>query len=158
VGTAGQASLSRRGEVPVRPAAEVSLEDLRQDVGFAEDLDLLPFHLDLSARILAEEHLIAFDNANRRALARVQQLAGTHCQNLATPLLFLCRIRKHDATGRLLLGLDLLNHDAVLEGAYLLLGHEVESLFCSVLCPESVLTISLRLVGRARAARMRVCL
>src|SRR5262249_50788544 len=50
-------------------------DDLRQDVGFAEDLDLLAVQLDLRAGILAEEHLVPFDDADRRALARIQQLA-----------------------------------------------------------------------------------
>src|SRR6516165_8908919 len=40
----------------------VSLDDLGQDVRLAEDLDLLAVHLDLGARVLAEENLVPLDH------------------------------------------------------------------------------------------------
>src|SRR5262249_50735556 len=40
------------------PAPSISLDDLRQDVGLAEDLDLLAVDLDLGSRVFAEEDFI----------------------------------------------------------------------------------------------------
>src|SRR5262245_25889554 len=57
-----------------RPITENSLHDLRQDVGLAEDLDLLALDLDVGAGVLAEEDLVPFLDADRGALAGIEQL------------------------------------------------------------------------------------
>src|SRR5208337_301328 len=101
----------------------VSLDDLGQDVGFAKDLDLLAVHLDLGARVLAEEDLVPFDHADRGTLAGIEELAGAYRQHLAALGLLLGRIGKHDAARRLLFRLDLLNHHPVFQGTNCQLCH-----------------------------------
>ncbi len=54
-------------------------------------------------------------------------LPGPTARTLPALRLFLGGVGKHDAAGRLLLGLDLLDHDAVFQGTNLLLGHGVVS-------------------------------
>src|SRR5271166_5328318 len=101
----------------------VLLDDLGQDVGFAKDLDFLAVHLDLSARVLAEEDLVPLDHADRGTLAGIEELAGAYRQHLAALGFLLGRIGKDDAAGRLLFRLDLLNHHPVFQGTNCQLCH-----------------------------------
>ena len=66
------------------------------------------------------------------AFAGVEHLAGADREDLAALGLLLGRVRQDDPAGRLLLGLDLLDHDAVFERANL--GHRAVFL---CLMPES---------------------
>jgi len=65
-------------------------------------------------------------------LARVEQLAGADREHLTPLRLLLGGVRKDDSASRLLLRLDLLDHDAVLKWANLLLGHGVVSCFLEI--------------------------
>src|SRR5271166_638551 len=101
----------------------VLLDDLGQDVGFAQDLDFLAVHLDLGARVLAEEDLVPLDHADLGTLAGIEQLAGAYRQHLAALGFLLGRIGKDDTAGRLLFRLDLLNHHPVFQGTNCQLCH-----------------------------------
>ena len=79
----------------------------------AEDLDLLAVDLDLGAGILAEEDLVALDDADRGSFARVEHLAGADREDLAALGLLLGGVGEHDAARGLLLGFNLLDHNAV---------------------------------------------
>src|SRR5262249_20762083 len=70
-----------------------------------------------------EEDLVPLDDTDRRALAGVEQLARADRDHPAALGLLLGGVGQHDPPGRLLLGLDLLDHDAVVQRADLgLLG------------------------------------
>ncbi len=97
----------------------VSLDNFREDIGLAKDLDLLAVHFDLHPRILAEEDLVPLSHADRGALARVEELAWADGEHLAPLWLLLGRVGQDDPAGRLLLGFNLLDHDAVFERANL---------------------------------------
>src|SRR3954449_8815781 len=104
-------SLTNLAGAPPRPLS--SLDDFREDVGLAEDLDLLAVHLDLGPRVLAEEDLVPLHDADGRALARVEHAARADGEHLAPLRLLLGGVGQHDPAGGLFLGLDLLDHDAI---------------------------------------------
>src|SRR5262249_5980341 len=138
LGSGWSARVSEQRTTDNGPRTNQLLDNLRQDVGFAEDLDLLAVHLDLGAGILAEEHFVPLGDADRRPLAGVEQLPRPDRQDLAALRLLLGRIRQHNAAGRLLLGLDLPDHHPVLEGTNLELSHEIVSLRLRCLSLASV--------------------
>src|SRR5262249_52435991 len=74
---------------------------------------------------------------DRRPLARVQQLARADREHPAPLRLLLGRVRQHDPAGRLLLGLDLLDDHAILEGSNRQLSHVSVSFYrkSAMSCP-----------------------
>src|SRR5581483_5529710 len=81
--------------------------DLGQDVGLAEDEELLAVHLDLGSAVLAVEDLVAFRHVEGGALAGVLvHLAVADREDLALLGLLLCGVGQDDATGGRLLLLD----------------------------------------------------
>ena len=75
---------------------------------------------------LPKRDLVPLLHADGGALAGVEQLARAYGENLAALGLLLGGVGQHDAAGRLLLGLDLLDHDAVFERTNL--GHRGRAL------------------------------
>src|SRR5690606_21573527 len=101
-------SYSRRSGSPL-------LND-RQDVLLAEDQQLLVVDLQLSARILREQDVVADLDVQRNALLAVLvEPARTHRQHLTALRLLLGRIRKDDPTLRHLFTLHRANKDPVPE-------------------------------------------
>src|SRR5258708_9844340 len=94
--------------------------DVRQDVGLAEDEELLAVNLDCGAAILAVEDLVALGDVKRSALAGVLiDSAVTDGQDLALLGLLLGGIGQDDATGRGLLLLDCPDDQTIAKGLQL---------------------------------------
>src|ERR1700678_110781 len=111
------------------PRAEVSAEVLppdcllppystnhAHDVGFLHDQEVLTVDLDLGAGPLAEQHLVAGLDVERRQLAAFVATAGTSGDNLAFLRFLLGGVRNDDAALRLLLAFEALDDDAVMQG------------------------------------------
>src|SRR5207244_9379349 len=92
------------------------LDDLGEDVALAHDLDFAAFDLDVTAAVAAVDHLIALLDGQGAALAAVAQFAGADRQDAATLRLLLGGVGQQDATGRLLLRLQRLDHNAIVQG------------------------------------------
>src|SRR5262249_44635022 len=89
--------------------------DDAHDVGLLHDQELLAVDLDLGARPFAEQHAIAFFDIDRNELAGLIAAARAHGDHLALGRLLLSGVRNDDAAGRLLLGLDAPDDDAVVK-------------------------------------------
>src|SRR5437764_3388504 len=85
------------------------------DVGLLHDQELLAVDLDLGARPFAEQHVVACLEVDRDQLAIIVAAARAYGDDLALRGFFLGGVRNDDATGRLTLGLDALDDDAVVE-------------------------------------------
>src|SRR5205823_3585052 len=60
-----------------------SLHDFRENVSLAHDLQLFAVHLDVVARVSAEENLVTLHDSDRIAFAVVPQFARTHRKHFA---------------------------------------------------------------------------
>src|SRR5918998_3761561 len=90
--------------------------DLRQDVGLAQDEELLTVDGDLCSAVLGVEDLVALVDVERNALVVVTELAVADGQDLAALGLFLGRVGEDDAAGGRLLLLDRLDDQPIAEG------------------------------------------
>src|SRR3974390_524758 len=97
--------------------------DHAHDVGLLHDQELLAVELDLGARPLAEQHLVADLEVDRDELAILVAPARADRDHLALLRLFLGGVRNDDAAGGLLLGFDAAHDDAVVQGAEFGFGH-----------------------------------
>src|SRR5215211_2667292 len=90
--------------------------DLGQDVGLAQDEQVLALDVDLRAAVLGVEDLVVLGDVERNPLAVVPYLAVAYCEDLAALRLLLRGVGEDDAAcGRLLL-LDRLDDQAIAEG------------------------------------------
>src|SRR6202021_2212173 len=85
------------------------------DVGFLHDQEFLAVELDLGARPLAEQHAVAAFDVDRDQLAGFVTAARPDRHNLPLLGLFLGAVRNDDAALGLFLGVDTLDHDAVMQ-------------------------------------------
>src|SRR5438552_13225991 len=85
------------------------------DVGLLHDQEFLAVDLDLGARPFAEQDAIADLDVDGDELAGLVAAARTDGDDLALGRLFLGGVRNDDAAGRLLLGIDALDDDAVVK-------------------------------------------
>src|SRR5205814_7682440 len=85
------------------------------DVGFLHDHQVLAIELDLGARPLREQHMIAAFDFERMQLAGLVEGAGTDGEYLAFHRLFLNRVEREDPAGGLRLRFDTEHQDAVLQ-------------------------------------------
>src|SRR5882724_8918373 len=91
------------------------LVDHAHDVGLLHDQKVLAIDLDLGARPLAEQHAVANLDVDRNELAGLVAAARTHRNHFALRGLFLRGVGNDDATGRLFIGGDALDDDAVVK-------------------------------------------
>src|ERR1700683_1280217 len=85
------------------------------DVGLLHDEELLAVNLDLGARPFAEQHAIADLDVDGNELAGLVAATRANGDDLALRGFFLGCVRDNDAAGRLLLGIDALNDNAVVK-------------------------------------------
>src|SRR5712692_7016789 len=93
------------------------------DVGLLHDQELLAIDLDLGARPLAEQHLVAGLDVGRNDLAALVAAAGADGDDLALRRLLLGGVGNDDAALRFLLGIDAPHDHAVVQRTELGLGH-----------------------------------
>src|ERR1035437_6901889 len=78
-------------------------DDLRENVGLAQDQVLVRANLDFRSAVLGKDDLVALCQIHRDELSVVVPAARAYGEDLAALRLLLGRIRKHDAAeGRLL--------------------------------------------------------
>src|SRR5947209_9954086 len=87
-----------------------------EDVGLAQDEQILPVDLDLGPAVLAVEHLVALLDVKRDAFAVVVELAVAGGEDLALLRLLLGGVGKDQPTGRGLLLLDRPHDQAIAQG------------------------------------------
>src|ERR1700726_4919094 len=88
-------------------------DDLRQDIGLAQDQDLVDPELDLGAAVLRKDDLVALGDVHRNVLTVLVTGTGTDGEDLAPLRLLLGRVGKDDATDRDFLLLEHLDDQAV---------------------------------------------
>src|SRR5215471_15686672 len=94
------------------------------DVGLLHDQEILAVELDLGARPLAEQHLVADLDVDRDQLAGLVAPARADRHHLALRRLLLGAVRNDDAAGGLLLGVDAAHDHPVMQGAeFAAFGH-----------------------------------
>src|SRR5262245_18674383 len=101
-------------EAVTAPYAVRSIDD-REDIVLGHDEVLLAVDCHLVAGVGAEQHAVALLDLERGALAVLHQLAITQADHLALPRFLLGRVGQDDPAGRLLLGLQTLDHDLVVQ-------------------------------------------
>src|ERR1700756_2881719 len=89
------------------------------DVGLLHDQEILAVELDLGARPLAEQHLVADLEVDRDELAALVAPARADREDLALRGLLLGGVRNDDAAGGLLLGIDAAHDHPVVQGTKL---------------------------------------
>src|SRR5690348_6425554 len=97
--------------------------DDAHDVGLLHDQELLAVELDLGARPLAEQHLVADLEIDRDQLSALVASTRPDGDHLALLRLLLGAVRNDDAAGGLFLGFDAAHDDAVVQGTEFRLGH-----------------------------------
>src|SRR5262249_16416403 len=97
--------------------------DHAHDVGLLHDQELLAVELDLGARPLAEQHLVAGLDVGRNDLAVLVAAAGADGDDLALRRLLLGGVGDDDAALRFLVGIDAPHDDSVVQRTELGLGH-----------------------------------
>src|SRR5271169_5666725 len=97
--------------------------DHAHDVGLLHDQEFLAVELDLGARPLAEQHLVAGLQIDRDQLAGLVAASRADGDDLALARLFLRGVGDDDAALGLLFGGDAAHDDAVVQGTKLGLGH-----------------------------------
>src|SRR3569832_876170 len=107
----GKKPIGRAGTIP-SPLA--SANDA-QDVGFLHDQQVFAVDLDLGARPLAEQHLVAGLDVERRHLAVLALGARAGGDDLAFLRLFLGGVGDDDPARGLLVSLDAADEDAVVQ-------------------------------------------
>src|SRR5579864_3862861 len=85
------------------------------DVGLLHDQEFLAVDLDLGARPFAEQHAVTLLHVDRDELAALVAAARADGDHFALRRLFLGGVGNDDAAGRLLLGIDALDDDAVVK-------------------------------------------
>ncbi len=85
------------------------------DVGLLHDQELLAVDLDLGPRPLAEQNAVADLDIDGDELAGLVTATGADGDDLALRGLYLGGVWNDDAAGRLLLGIDALDDDAVVK-------------------------------------------
>src|SRR5947208_5566284 len=85
------------------------------DVAFLHDQEIDAVDLDLGARPLAEQHALADLEVDRDQLAGLIAAARPHGDDLALARLLLGGVGNDDAAGRLRLGIDALDDDAIVK-------------------------------------------
>ena len=101
----------------------VYLGDHAHDVGLLHDQEFFAVDLDLGARPLAEQHLVAGLQVDRDQLAGLVAAAGADGDDFAFLRLFLGGVGNDDAALGLLFGSDAAHDNAVVERAKPGLGH-----------------------------------
>src|SRR5882757_7180280 len=97
--------------------SSVSLRlDAGEDIGLAQNEQILPVDLDLGPAVLAVEDLVALLDIQRDALAVLVELSVADCEDLALLRLLLGGLGKDDATGSGQLLLDRLHDQAIAQG------------------------------------------
>src|SRR5438128_11865051 len=104
----------RRENREVSAASGRSADD-PQDVAFLHDDQVFTVDLDLGARPLAEQDLVAGLDVERRDLALFALGAAANGDDFAFLRLFLGGVRNDDSARRLLISLDAANEDAVVK-------------------------------------------
>ena len=99
--------------------ARVAGLDDAHDVGFLHDQQFLTIDLDFGAGPLAEQHLVALLDVERRQLTGLVAPAGPYGDDLALLRLLLGGVRNDDAGLRLLLAFEATDDDAVMQGTEL---------------------------------------
>src|SRR5688572_6211080 len=84
-----------------------------QNVGFAQDQQLILVELELGARVLGEQNLLALLHVGDDALTGIEDPAWPDSENLALLGLLLCGIRQDDAALCDLLALEWLDYHPV---------------------------------------------
>src|SRR4051794_21578923 len=95
---------------------KASAGDLGEDVGLAQDQQVLAVHGDLGAAVLGVQDLVALADVEGDALAVVVELAVADREHLALLRLLLGRVGEHDAGGGGRLLLDGLDDQAIAQG------------------------------------------
>src|SRR5436190_4832433 len=98
-----------------RPLNVRFLDDLREDVRFAEHEQVLTVDLDLGAAVLAVEDLVALRDVEWTALAVLDRTVPDR-DHLALLGLLLRGVGEHDAARRRLILLDRLNDQPIAKG------------------------------------------
>ena len=96
-----------------------TLEDAH-DVGLLHDQELLTVDFDLGARPFAEQHPLTGLHVDGDELTGLVAATRANGDDLALRWLFLGGVRNDDTAGRLLIGLDALDDDAVMKRTKLL--------------------------------------
>src|SRR5262249_50857065 len=99
----------------VLPCAVELLGEDREDVVFAEEDEVLTVDLDLGARVLAEQDLVARLHVEGDDLAALDRLAGADGHDRPLERLLLGGVRDDDPPLRLLFFLSALDDEAILE-------------------------------------------
>src|SRR5947207_5138222 len=99
------------------------------DVRFLHDHQVLAIELDLGARPLREQHMIAAFDVERMQLAGLVAGAGTDGEYFAFHRLFLNRVGDEDPAGGLRLRFDTANQDAVLQWTQFHRGSSSDQIF-----------------------------
>src|SRR5262249_23469605 len=99
------------------------VDDFREDVGLAEDFDVVAADFDVGAAVFAVDDLVTDGDGELAALAAIEQLAGADGEDLTALRLFLGRVGQADTAGSALFGFDGFDNDAVIEGTNLDFGH-----------------------------------
>jgi hypothetical protein len=89
------------------------LIDDAHDIGLLHDQELLTVDLDLGARPFAEQDAVADFDVDGNQLAGLVAAAGADGDDFALRGLLFGGVRNDDAAGRLFLGIDALDDDAV---------------------------------------------
>src|SRR5439155_359899 len=96
------------------PGLAASSDDA-ENVAFLHDDQVFTVDLDLGARPLAEQDLVAGLDVQRRDLALVRASAGADRNHFAFLRLFLCGVGNDDPARTLLLGLDTADEDTIVK-------------------------------------------
>src|SRR5215203_904106 len=91
------------------------LVDHAHDVGLLHDQEILAVDLDLGAGPLAEQHAVADLDVDRNELAGFVAATRANSDDFALGRLLLGGVGNDDASGRLRLGVDALDDDAVVK-------------------------------------------
>src|SRR6201747_1936213 len=98
-------------------AADGGALEHAHDVGLLHDQKVLAIDLDLGARPLAEQDAVADLEVDRGKLAALVAATGADSDDFALGGLLFGGVGNNDAAGRLFLGIDALDDDAVVKRA-----------------------------------------
>src|SRR5579864_8542620 len=98
-----------------------------QDVGLAQDQQVILVELEFRARILGEQDAFALFDIRQDALASIENAAGANCQHFPLLGLFFGGIGQDDAALGDLLAFEWLDYHPVAEGAQVETRHAMSS-------------------------------
>src|SRR5579863_3162956 len=101
--------------------------DHAHDVALLHDQEILAVELDFGSRPFAEQHAVTDLEIDRDQLAGFVAAARTHRRDFALRGLFLGRVGNDDAALGLFLGVDTLDHDAVMQRTKFGFSHDGSS-------------------------------